>query len=106
MDTTTLVTDGADLGLLRETGGLTTPDGIIVLHNRLEGVPGILEDGSSLRPSSSTIGSANSPNRRRNAMAYKQRTGIPVATQSVLTDDPDFLDASWSASFRRCAKRR
>jgi len=24
-------------------------------------------------------------------MAYKQRTGIPVATQSILTDDPDFL---------------
>jgi putative transposase len=24
-------------------------------------------------------------------MAYKQRTGIPAATQSVLTDDPDFL---------------
>jgi predicted nucleic acid-binding OB-fold protein len=24
-------------------------------------------------------------------MAYTQRTGIPVATQSILTDDPDFL---------------
>src|SRR5258708_35724146 len=24
-------------------------------------------------------------------MAYKQRTVIPAATQSVLTDDPDFL---------------
>jgi putative transposase len=24
-------------------------------------------------------------------MAYKQRTGIPAATQSILTDDPDFL---------------
>src|SRR3954462_6364491 len=24
-------------------------------------------------------------------MAYKQRIGIPAATQSVLTDDPDFL---------------
>jgi transposase-like protein len=24
-------------------------------------------------------------------MAYKQRTGISAATQSILTDDPDFL---------------
>ena len=24
-------------------------------------------------------------------MAYRQRTGIPAATQSVLTDDPDLL---------------
>src|SRR4051812_29806972 len=24
-------------------------------------------------------------------MAYKQRIGIPAATQSILTDDPDFL---------------
>jgi hypothetical protein len=24
-------------------------------------------------------------------MAYKQRTGVASATQSILTDDPDFL---------------
>ncbi len=24
-------------------------------------------------------------------MAYKQRTGIPTATQSILTDDPEFF---------------
>ncbi len=24
-------------------------------------------------------------------MAYKQRTGMTAATQSILTDDPDFL---------------
>ena len=37
MDTTTLVTDEADPGPLREAGALTIPDGIIVLHNRLDG---------------------------------------------------------------------
>src|SRR3954471_12968361 len=37
------------------------------------------------------IGSPKRPDRRRNTMAHRPRTGITAATQSVLTDDPGFL---------------
>ena len=39
-------------------------------------------------------------------MAYRQRIGMAAATQSILTDDPDFLRFSWNGSSKRYWKQK
>ena len=39
-------------------------------------------------------------------MAYKQRTGMTAATESILTDDPDFLRVIVERVVQPCSKPR